>query len=326
LIDNAPIKSQCAKDHLYGKDELELHLGDIESHYAEWVTRGVLSHPPRIVPDIDVFCRFFALIQYMRTEAHAARMRANFALFETLADIPSDSEYSLSQLDLSDSGMARDGIRFALKLGSQIEDLKLAFLDNQASPNFVTCDDPVVQTNRLYMQRVGDTNFGLGSAGILIYLPLSPRVAMLLYDGEVYSVPKTGRLWCRLVKDTDVHALNELIFLKARENIYFSASEDFCLDRFDAVADRRISEWHRGRVLIPVREENGTRVFAEADEPPAEGSYVITTSQRHPVPSSWASVIRYRSMATAYSNGSGMGYVRRHTIPPDAKRVAKVRL
>jgi hypothetical protein len=149
---------------------------------------------------------------------------------------------------------------------------------------------------------------------------------MLLYDGDVYSISKASRFWCWVSKDADVHAFNQLIFLKARENIYFSGADDICLGRFDTVADRRIKDWQRGRILVPIGEEDGRRFFAEADEPPAEGSYVITTSQRHPEPKSWASVLRYRHPATAYSNGSGMGYVRRHTIPSDAQGVAKVKV
>src|SRR5690349_21143366 len=88
IIHSAPVKSQCARDYLYGKDELEFHLGDIEGKYAEWISRGVLSPGRAIIDDIDIFCRLFALVQFMRTEAHAARMRANLALVETLAEFP----------------------------------------------------------------------------------------------------------------------------------------------------------------------------------------------------------------------------------------------
>ncbi len=42
----------------------------------------------QIIADIDLFCRLFVLIQYMRTEAHAARMRANFALVDALSRNP----------------------------------------------------------------------------------------------------------------------------------------------------------------------------------------------------------------------------------------------
>ena len=116
LVESAPVKSQCAHDYLYGRDELEFHLGDIEGRYAEWVSRGVLSAEKSIIPDIDLFCRFFALVQYMRTEAHAARMRAHFSLVDVLGNIPDDSEFSAKKLDLSDSALARDGIFFALEV------------------------------------------------------------------------------------------------------------------------------------------------------------------------------------------------------------------
>ncbi|HYE29191.1 MAG TPA: DUF4238 domain-containing protein [Allosphingosinicella sp.] len=323
---SAPVKSQCARNYFYGNDELEFHLGDIEGRYAEWITQGVLSPERKLIDDIDLFCKFFTLVQYMRTEAHAARMRGTFGLMEALAEIPEDSEFSPRRLDLSDTALARDGIFFALEMRNQISDLKLAFLDNMTETRFVTCDDPVVQTNRLYIQRVGQTNFGIRSAGTIFYVPLSPRVAMLLYDGDVYTLPKSDRYWVGIKRDQDVHAFNELIFLKARENVYFLDQGDFSTDRFQAVADRRIVHWHRGRILVPIGEEEGGRIFAEADEPPPEGNYVIATSQQHPRPKTWPSVLGFRRPAIVYGNGSEIGYVRKHTVPTNVAGVIKIKI
>jgi hypothetical protein len=149
---------------------------------------------------------------------------------------------------------------------------------------------------------------------------------MLLYDGDVYSVPKVDRHWCKVDREKDVYALNDMIFLKARENIYFQEEGDFSLERFDAVADRRVTDWHRGRILVPVREEESRKIFVEANKPPEEGGYVVATSQQHPKPRAWPSVLSFRQPATVYGNGSAMGYVRKKTVPPEAAGVVKIRV
>ena len=326
IIPSASIKSQCARDRLYGHDELESHLAEIEGKYAEWVTRGILAEPSQIVDEIHLFCKFFALVQYMRTEAHAARMRAHFRLTETLAEIPADSEFSCNHLDLSDSALARDGIMFALELKEQIDDLKLTFIHNKSDVAFITCDDPVVMTNRLYFQRAGDSNFGVGSAGILFYLPLSPSIAMLLYDGDVYTVPKHEPLWTMLRRDADAIAFNEWIMLKARENIYFRDQAHFKQQWFDAIQGRRLDRWLRGRILLPVRLGKTKKLFSVAEKPPIGGGYVIATSLQHPSPRIWPSIIPFRRPAVVYGNGSAMGYVRHGTIPPGAADVVKIKV
>ncbi len=242
------------------------------------------------------------------------------------AEIPEDSEFSARNIDQSDTALARDGIFFALEMQDQIADLKLAFLDNRTRSSFITCDDPVVQTNRLYVQKVGDTNFGLGSGGAIFYLPLSPRIAMLLYDGDVYSIPKTGRHWVLIEREGDVHAFNDLIFLKARENIYFMDGSDFSRARFERMADRRIVDWHRGRVLVPVGEDEKGRIFANVDEPPPEGGYVIATSQQHPLPRDWPSVVQYRHPCNRLRKWLRHGLCSKAHDPAEARGVVKIKV
>lgn len=212
FVHSAPIKSQCTKNFLYGRDELEFHLGNIEGKYAEWITRGVLSPDRLIVKDLDVFCRLFCVIQFMRTEAHLARQRAYFSLTTQLANIPDDHGLSAKNLDLSDTTLARDGIMLALKVISIIDDLGFALIHNHSKKPFVTSDDPVVHTNRLYFQRANASNFGYGSAGAIFYLPLSPEIAMILYDKDVYSIPKANRNWVHVVNPSDADALNLITY------------------------------------------------------------------------------------------------------------------
>jgi hypothetical protein len=124
----------------------------------------------------------------------------------------------------------------------------------------------------------------------------------------------------------DIQYLNELIFVKAKQNIYFSSADDFSFEAFRAVSGARIEDWHRGKVLVEIAEDETGRTFAEADEPPPEGSYVIWTSQQHPVPANWPSILPFRHPPLAYSNGSGTGFVRKQTIPEGSSGFRRINL
>lgn len=326
FVDNAPIKSQCAKPFLYGKDELEQLLSEVEGKYAEWITRGVLSKPPILTDDIEHFVRFFLMIQFSRTEAAAARTRAHFQIMDKLGEIGMSNPLSEHYFDTSYSEMARFGTSMAVELSEMISDLSVVFILNVSNRHFITCDDPVISTNRLHLQRFCRENFGVGSAGAILYLPLSPSVAVIAYDRDVYSCAKMNKYWYEMRNPEEVAAFNDLITLKAKNNIYFLNRDDFDISSFEEIKSRRISDWGEGRIAIPVGERDGGRVFRAIDESerPEEGGFLIHTSQRHPRPYRWPKTLPFRRLAVAYTNGSGAGYIRKSRMKsemPDAKKV-----
>lgn len=325
-VDQAPIKSQCAKPFLYGKDELEKLLAEVESKYDHWIGKGVLASPPVLIDDLDQFVRFFTMLQYLRTEYALMRIRAQFNLLDQLAKVPADSEYSVESIDTSDTALARDGVQMALRVQEVVSDLACVFIRNRTSVAFVTCDDPVVFSSRVHDQRLGTSNFGFGSAGAFFYLPLTPQHAVLLYDRDAYAVPKDSRHWVSVTKRSDAAALNELVFLKARQNIYFQDRRHLDRALLEEAKSRRLNEWQAGSILVPIEETGGQTVYKRVEDVPESGSYIIATSSQYPMPARWSSILRFRRPIIAFTNGSAAGYVREHTARVDGMRVAKVRL
>lgn len=325
-VDEAPIKSQCAKPFLYGTDQLEDILAELEAKYDLWVGRGVLGQVPVIEPSLDLFMQFFVLVQFVRTEFAAIRMRAHYGLMNELARIPNESEFSIGNIDTSNTAMARDGVMMAVQVKDVLRDLRLVFLRNITDRAFVTCDDPAVFSNRVYGQRLKTNNFGFAQAGAFFYLPLSPRIAALLYDRDAYAVPKDSRHWATLSKGSEVQAFNELVFLKARENIYFSARTDFDLDHFDSVERVLPADWQSGAVLAPIEQTASKTTLKRVDEPPETGSYMIWSSMHYPLPSRWPPILRFKRPVVAYTNGSAARYVRRHTAELERYQVRRVHL
>ena len=91
---------------------------------------------------------------------------------------------------------------------------------------FFASDDPVCVFNRLEAERNFRLDFyscGIGSAGILIWCPISPKYGVLVYDNDIYKVGGNDDI-VSLKKWRDVEALN-LIQLQTANKVIFVPSE-----------------------------------------------------------------------------------------------------
>ena len=101
-------------------------------------------------------------------------------------------------------------------------DLEMKIICNLSQEGFITCDSPVVYYNQ-YMEKIeGIGCTGLLSQGLQIFFPISPQTMLLLYDSTVYRVGSNKSDCCEVYDDAEVIKLNELQWLNALENIYYS--------------------------------------------------------------------------------------------------------
>lgn len=312
-VQNASVKGQCAKDYLYGVNRgLERALQAFEGEYAR-VLRVLRDETQQPNQKDLAYLRGFAFLQYARTDMAIKRMRMlqegmHNTIYEGRSVTPPD-------LDLSDRTMMRDSMRQYSGLRRYIEDLKICIIKNQTQSDFITSDDPSIFTSRFYTQWLRKQNYGLASSGALIFLPLTPRQVLMCYDGNVYTVPDKRGCWVSITRQADVLALNEVQYLKAAENIYFSRWDD--RDRvereFYEVSPRRPTSWWKFTVLVPDGfVEKGERYRrATKDEQTTAKETLIVSSMFHPVPSRWISKLKYRHPPRTFSDGSAVGHVRK---------------
>jgi hypothetical protein len=169
----APVKGQCAKDYMYGEDlAAEKAFQRIEGEYARVVR--VVSAGPTALRDYDFHgLRFFAALQFFRTEmaavrrSHEVHILMDQAIFEGRPahlvpegrGIPDDRE--IMRLVMS-TGLRSSGV---------FNDLKPCLVRNSTATDFVTSDDPAVFTSRYYFQKQRSSNFGLTSSGAMLIFP-----------------------------------------------------------------------------------------------------------------------------------------------------------
>ena len=102
------------------------------------------------------------------------------------------------------------------RLAEVLRDLKPIVVET-ASDVFITSDNPVFKYNQYFedIQNHGIT--GLGQTGIQIFLPLSPKQILVLYDKDVYDYVKK-----QPPTEGDVDVLNGLQVISADSNLYFN--------------------------------------------------------------------------------------------------------
>ncbi len=197
----------------------------------------------------------------------------------------------------------------------EIDDLKFCIIKNKTKVPFITSDNPAVLTNkwRLGKDRAPGHSFGIGSAGMLALLPLTPKLLFLGYDGDVYSVPKERGV-VMMKSDRDVIALNRHQFLQCAANVYVheASHEEALIKHYSEIESARPKVRHIAHyaqigstvggytryVIIPTEERDKTK---EA---------IMHSQVIHPHPGIWPSQIRIRQNGSVYTNGTGMGYVR----------------
>lgn len=127
--------------------------------------------------------------------------------------------------------------------------LRDCIVANDTKIPFITSDNPAVIVNRFHVQKQGQEFGGAGliCSGVMLVLPLTPRLLFVSYDHGVYGVDlkKGGTLHARRPKD--VEALNALQILRASENLYYD-STDHCNYVNGLVGHygcRRPAAWHK---------------------------------------------------------------------------------
>ena len=137
--------------------------------------------------------------------------------FEDTSEIPNGivlEDFELVKLNLS---MILDALE-------QISDLKAHLVVSRSVP-FITSDAPVYAYNQ-YCEGIRDIGItGLANRGLQIFVPLSPSLLLIIYDGRTYKIRRLADRWSgRSVTNdvSDIDQLNLLQLLSAERNVYFS--------------------------------------------------------------------------------------------------------
>ena len=256
---NVGIRGQCYRRYFHGRDSnLEDALGESERILSGSLRRVVkaLELPQQGSEDHLALIAFVGL-QHLRTHKRVTGFgdiidKTLIRAFGDINDAPDELVPELTDLVITSLSMLPGMLDL-------IGDLK-AHLVVSRHAAFITSDSPVHVYNQ-YCEGISDQGItGLASRGIQMFLPLSPSLLLILYDGRTYKIRSSSeRSSARSIRgrSPDVDQLNLLQLLSAERNVYFHdwmQHEDIArlLPTFDGL-----------RIMAP-----GTvREFQQADNP-----------------------------------------------------------
>jgi hypothetical protein len=162
--------------------------------------------------------------------------------------------------------------------------------------------------------RTRGMGFGLGASGMLAFLPVSENVLFLAYDGDVYSIPNQEG-WALCKNDSDARAFNQFQYLNCRANIFVRnpECEDELVSSLDDALLHRPKERHKINyaVLDSTEGEYKRYVVINPEEVGEHTEALVHSQQIFPIPPRWPLQIKWRSRGVVYTNGTGIGYVRK---------------
>lgn len=231
VIKHAPIKGQCYKSYMYGKENMvEKKLSVIES-VASGIIKNIIT--TKTVPHFPAKDHHalltFILLQYGRTVSAGKEMEMFSEQMVKHLMGPEMLSKGITKEELDKIGIKlnKPELHFLSYVISEyplIMDLKALLLVNNTKAEFITSDNPVVLYNQYLEKRTFASNTGLQSVGLQILYPLNPKNTLILYDKGVYKTSKKNALLIEIDDVLEITKLNELQIMNAEENIYCSQS------------------------------------------------------------------------------------------------------
>ncbi len=232
VVPRASVESQCARHRLYGSKEVEDWLSQREGLYAS-VFRQLLAdidsgrRPALTSTQRLILCESL-LIQRARTPHEYRKNEAAFGGMRAyIADAWKSSNGDDQPLPghLSEAtpqvSVLLQQMKLAMESAPHLMDLRLVLVVNHASCPLVFGDAPVVFCNQ-HLWHVKDRGvLGVRTPGLQVFAPLTPGVAILMFDAKAYSGPALMADIVTTSKDSDVWQLNMLQLHHSEHCLYF---------------------------------------------------------------------------------------------------------
>ena len=233
IVEHASIKQVAYRDYMYGKDgELEEWLSKCERKWSR-VIRYLFGEDDSQCADpaeYYILLLHFVQISLARTAKIADAHQELMDYYKTLID---EAEASGGKLAAGLEGLFIDcntPNRIAIEIADErldiLTDLKPLTIINESGRGFITSDNPVVLYNPLYARRKYRINYGTGTGGIIIFLPLSPSVCFCLFDSEIYDEKSKDGFNITIKSKNQINELNKLFAKNAYEAIFWGKGVD----------------------------------------------------------------------------------------------------
>jgi len=224
---NRHIKEEFAENYLYDTDNaVENLLAKIEDNVAPLIARyaeGSIDNSSKMSPEL---ARFVA-VQLARTPGARSEMldlvdKFTSRLIQQIGEL-NDLQTENIKLELKNPNviLVRHVLDAIVFLWHLVADLRPHLLVNKTSVPFVLSDHPIVHYNWYLKDSADPEKTGIPAAGIQIFLPISNKVTLCLYDSKVYKIGERDQPSTELGNDLDIELLNSLQAMNRERLVVF---------------------------------------------------------------------------------------------------------
>lgn len=230
IIIGDSIKNQCAEDYFYSKESIiENAFGNIETLSSKLLKRIITERyiPVSKTQDHSLLQLFVVMLHSRTKYVYDEQNEMVDKLAKSVLKLhPQVEKESLNKVTFNYDNPLQLPLFNAFTGYHLAQDLGIHLFQNKTDTNFITSDHPVIFYNK-WTEEVKDYGaIGLASKGLLIFLPLSSKTMLILYDGSVYKIGYKKDFVTELENPKEIENMNILQWLCCRDNIYFLDEEN----------------------------------------------------------------------------------------------------
>lgn len=229
---NQPVRGVFSQNYFYDKDnQVENFLAEKIEGPASSVVNKIVSGDFNIISEELLTLHRFILSLYFRTPEASERASGFFnsqlesIVRECLSLNGFDpEEASAGKFQFNQDKLASAITIYGALLAEFLGDLEYHIIKNETSSKFYISDHPVFIYNWLYRDLEDPAVTSITAIGLQIFLPLSPKITLCLYDPKVYKYGQRTSVTC-ISNDSDIEILNSFQVINSDSIIGFSSRE-----------------------------------------------------------------------------------------------------
>lgn len=234
-VETASIKGQASKSFFYGDAATEELITQIESSFISTLKK-IKSEKSFSNLSEDEILLLLQAIMFQRSRTLAKRKdtkKQRDFMARTMAEIAINTNDCFDEnqrKELRDllKYVVADPIPFqgidmtmSLTQAHYLMDLRKIVLKNRTKTPFIFSDAPAILINPMQRRVVTRGVLGMKTPGIIVLMPLGPRMAIMLYDKNAYKIIGETKDCFSLKHSSDVDELNKVQICNAASTVYF---------------------------------------------------------------------------------------------------------
>lgn len=221
----APLKSQGSKNFFYGYDgKIEDALSEIESLFATILNEIIRTKclPIKQSNGHKVLLMFIVLTDLRNPISIETIQNSSAQIKKILFELSPDSELAKSIPEIPHLSAVEIALSTFEGIVNITNDLEYKLIINTTETPFISSDFPIVKYNQ-YLEAVKwpHGREGYSTAGLQIFIPISPQLAIIFFDSNVYKVGNKKDQNLSIENKNDIDSLNTLQIVNCNKILFF---------------------------------------------------------------------------------------------------------